>query len=384
MANGNVNTRVQIGQGLRQLLEQIPGGLQGLGQGVLDFVAKTGPLPSTAQIAGAASVKPSEDLLTEATKKALVKLRTDQVNEAAAAGVPLENIAQQTGLIGQTGQPSATGTDETVNNELTKTLVGEETLEREIPQQNPLQQLANFLFQPAGVTPEGEATPSTLLGGLIREPSSSVLQRQQAQALTPRAKARESATEVQFDLIKENFKQDRLDERERIKAGIAGDSPQKAAELFQNDFLNLVNSFEKIGIRGRGRGALSALGVALGIGREERAEFRAASEVFAFSAAEFIGKQTGRALSDKDLQRFEKLGKFKIGGGEQQFMGQVQAIINLSNNRLKQAGKPTLPNAKTLVRQIRAGKDPFTGGNVQTQQGTIKATNIKSVVPVKE
>lgn len=154
----------------------------------------------------------------------------------------------------------------------------------------------------------------------------------------------------------EQYKQDRLDEREKLKATLKDsgvDDKQANAQLFQDDINNLMTSFINVPIKGRGQGGLSALGGFIGFGREERARFQAAVEVFPFRAAEFIAQQTARALSDKDFERIKVLSQFKLGAGEQKTTGQLQALLDFTNSRLKAAGVAPLPNAKEFLKQAR-------------------------------
>lgn len=131
-----------------------------------------------------------------------------------------------------------------------------------------------------------------------------------------------------------------------------------AAESFQNDIRNLVQSFVDIPIKGRGQAGISAVGGFLGVGREEKARFASTMAVFPFRAAEFIAGQTGRALSDKDFERMQVLSQFKAGEGEAVLKGKLQALIDFTNTKLKAAKKPPIPSAEAFLKGIRGQAQP--------------------------
>lgn len=203
------------GQAVKQLPEQ-----------TLQALLRSEPVSNIAQIAGAASVKPPEnilqaqaqqrlagmDVLRQAQQKELEKLAKKQVTDAVEQGVPVEQIQQQLDQMdGQNITPQGTAQ-----------VPGEQGVTQtpsQAPVNNLLEQLGGFLSSGGGINEAGEAVPSQILGGLIREAPSSVLQRQQAQALTPRARLAEAQAEFQTEVKLETVKSALKIQEELAKKG---------------------------------------------------------------------------------------------------------------------------------------------------------------------
>ncbi len=376
MANGNIlfDLLERIGRGKGK----VEAGEQRATESINNAVNLLGQLIRSGQQAfqaGKQQTAPQLNPLQENVLKTVQKSQTEQVEEALAAGTSGEEVLKNAGISIATNQP----TDEEGKTEPTLALTGVQPPELTSVQASKdlIQGLAKAprglltkLLGPTTETLQAEAT-------LKNQQLANLISGQQVLGQQPLQKGEKEKLEFQTDVA--NIKQNRLDQREILKARLKSlgtvDELGQSAQLFQDDLFNLVSAFEAIPIKGRGLGAIGAIGAGtLGIGRQKRAEFQALSELFVFSVGEFIAKQTGRALDQKDIKRLEKLGKFKTGDTRGIFKGKLQAIIRLANSRLKQAGKPDLPDVDTFIKQIKQGRQ---------QAPTISSRNIKSITEVK-
>jgi len=237
----------------------------------------------------------------------------------------------------------------------------------EAPAQNILQRLFSAL--PGGNARDLEVRNQQLQNVALEQSVQGTQPIQPIQAATLNQEEQKQQARVEL----ETFKQDRLDERERIKASLrdsGADESQISAEIFQNDLVNLVSDFDSIFLKGGplgSGGAIGAVGGLLGAGTEGRAKFEASNSAFLFSAASFIANQEGRALSDKDIVRVEKIAGLNLGMKKGEFLGKIQAVINLANTRAKAAGSSQrLPSARELVKMSKQKKKSVESNSVSS------------------
>lgn len=222
-------------------------------------------------------------------------------------------------------------------------------------QSNPMAQLGNFLFNQGGVDQMGVAQAPSLLGGLIqnRNPQD-MLARQQAANARPEMLLGLEGAKASFKQSGEEYKQNRLDQREELKASLK-QGGGTGLETFQTDMTNLVNAWDATPIKAGtlGLGGLAGQGLAaLNLGSEQVANFESQANAFLYSAASFIAKQQGRDVTEKDIEKMKKVAGFKLTDSEEKFNGKLQAVINLVNAR---AGKgPRMPNARTFRKQAKS------------------------------
>ena len=249
------------------------------------------------------------------------------------------------------------------------------------PQNNILQDIGKFLFQPGGVNKSGAVEPAGLLGGLIQESSASVLQRQQAQALAPSTKSAELQAKQDFELKKVKFTQDRLDQREKLKNDLKGagevDENIIKRQTFALDLQNFMQSFDKLIPQGGNKLRSGGLAIARAGGqkREEFANFEANAEILSFSLGDALLGQTGRAFTEPErLEVKKRIIAASTNSTRGQFFGKMDAIINSVNNRIKTSGgKILLPKARELLGQIKSGGIQQTLPGVQSEIDAINS-----------
>jgi len=157
----------------------------------------------------------------------------------------------------------------------------------------------------------------------------------------------------------EDFKQNRQDQRERIKASLSsGDfEALKDPEIFVDNLTNMVNAFDDVNVKGRfGLNILGAIGGAVGIDRADREKYNYWSEMFSYNLGGFVAGQLGRSLTENERELIKKASVPKLSGGKDAFRGKTQGIIDSANSVLRRNGKATLPDAKTFISMIKSGK----------------------------
>ena len=338
--------------------------------------------------------------LQENVVKTVQKVHKGQIEEAMAAGASGEQILKDAGISISTEQPkdeegkaesdtlslSGVQPPELTGGDTTQTEAGQRVVDllKQLPgvgqpgqagqpaqaqsQNNVLQQLGNFLFQGPRVNQQtGLLEGPSALGGLLqdRRPSA-ILALQQAQALTPGAKASEAVSKVELDLFKENFKQNRLDDREVLKAQLkaAGEDDTTAGlKVLTQDIINLTEARNAVFGKGRAGGRISGLfaGSPLGFQRDKRAQVDSFAESLLFSFGEHIIAQKGRAFVKDEQERVKKnvIGAV-LNSSTKVFNARMNAIIKQANSRLPE-GAVQIPNIENLIAQR--------GSRQQTQPG---------------
>jgi hypothetical protein len=375
MANELIQGGLQTGQRLAQNLSASPQALQLLSR-LLQGVQGT--------IAPVAAMNPAvggmPKIALDAAQSVLKKFYTAKAEEAvntpggidALNGLIATAEASETGVGNQTQATAQTTQPEQPSFAAQQTTPINQALTGQVQQGQPgvLNQLGNFLFNPGGVNQQGVAQAPSLLGGLIqnRNPQD-MLARQQAVNLTPDAQIslkKREAEEVplgkaerekaELDLSKagalEQYKQDRLDQRERLKAELKGTDNQNLINTI-GTAADLFDLREKIFLKGPIGGPVGAIGGAIGIGTRQRAEFESMANQFVFDIGEMLG-QKGRAFTEKEQKLVrEKVIQASLMAKGGDFEGRMEAIFKRIN---RAAGEDVISvqKIKELNRQMKS------------------------------
>ena len=225
------------------------------------------------------------------------------------------------------------------------------------------------------------------LGGLIKPTPQNQLALAQTQALQQKMVGEEPLQKGERekigieknlgfaqDIQKLQFEYDLKLRNEIQKPDSKANEAIASANVFRDDFMNYIQSFENISMKGgKGKAALGATGAffAPGIGkeggREQRAEADTLGEVLAYNLAATKAKQEGRALDKAELERFRKLSKMSTTDTEGQKIGKLNAIIKLYNTSASQVGAEPLADARTILQSVKGR------ANQQTQPGLLDA-----------
>jgi len=290
-------------------------------------------------------------------EKALKLLGENQVNEAVQQGVPPQHIEQQAGLSPEQQVPES----------------GIQAPEQpQSPQstQPEFQRQGNFLSRPMQVNQgTGEVHPAEMLGGLIQAHPATTQRMLENLILGQSIVGQVPAQKGELQKLEAEYGMKAVMEAQ--KQATDPNSPVIKASIFQNDLLDLVQSFEAIPIKGRGKGGLGAVAAGiLQIGKKERAEYNSKSEAFVYSFASYIAQQQGRALDKEEVKRFRDIIKLKTGETRGSIKGKIQAMVDLANTRSRAQGLPELPNVSELLKAIKGtgkeGSETATGGVTQS------------------
>jgi len=327
-----------------------------------------GLLGGPARLAGTASVAPSQDImqpktrelvlneeLLKAAKSKISKGAKETVNgmtleQAADITAQGENMMNQQQGAGQTGtaQPGMAQPD---------------------------------MGQPSAPKPnEGMNILKGLLGGFMEGAAWGMAPEMMKTKAALGAERDKSIQKFSMDMFMEDFKQNRMDNREQLKASLKSGEFEalRDPEIFISNLSNMVQAFDSVPLKGRGVSMLGAALAAspLGVGREERAKFDYWSEMLSYNIGGFVAGQTGRGLTENERELIKKAAVPKIGGGEGAFLGKIQGVLDSANSILAKEGKPTLPKASVFINSIRQGQNPipeYTQQGGATQPGILDA-----------
>lgn len=284
--------------------------------------------------------------LQENVLKAVQKVHKKQVEEAMNAGGSGEQVLKDAGISIATEQPT---NEEGKPDGTSLALAGAQPPELDSAQQQkkPGSNIADILGNILS------------LGGFIQPSAQDQLALAQADKLR---KDPGAFGEFQLDVLKEQFKQDRLDNRERIKADLAGDDNAKSIELAVSTANSLVDIRSKIMLTGPGRGQLGALLGSVGIGTGLRAEFESTANQFVFDVGALLG-QKGRAFTEKEQKLVrEKVIQASLSAKQSDFVGRMKAVAKRINTtageevftvdnkgRMSRGVKQNQPGTKSVV-----------------------------------
>lgn len=316
---------------LQQLLKIAP--IIGQAFGATGMTGAAGPVSTGAkkgQQAGAMAglgsqgmaQQPMLDPVTDAVQKQVIKNTKAQVDEAMQSGVPGEHILQEQ----QKKAPI-----------LNRILGGAGNM------------MGNLLNQ-GGVNPQtGDYQQPSALFGMIKPTPSNQAILQQTYGIRPEVKMQQETALLSAALRGSKNKSQLQQEQ---KGGNA-----------VKDILTTINSYDQIaeGIKGPIQGRFAGAIEGLSGGNEKVAEFDTQANSLLYSLAGYVTDQGGRSISDTELKQLEKSYKFSRNMSEKQFLGKLQGIINVMNNRLPADGQK-LPAARELMKQVRGERDRQ-GGN---------------------
>jgi hypothetical protein len=358
------------------MLRQLMSGAGERGTEILKYLAGGGPLGGASRMAGTASVAPAEDVrtertktlmpnpLTEAQQKEIMKIGKEQVREAYEQGVPLTDMLSQ--IDTQDHSPYGTGTNPPTKSQM-----------QGMGQTGTAQP---GTAQPTSPKPnEGMNMLKALLKGALEGAAWGASPEMMKTKAALGAERDKSIQKFSMDMFMEDFKQDRMDNREQLKASLKSGEFEalRDPEIFISNLSNMVQAFDSVPLKGRGTSLLgSALAGTVGYGREERAQYDYWAEMLSYNIGGFVAGQTGRGLTENERELIKKAALPKLGGGSGAFIGKVQGILDSANSILSKEGKPTLPDARTLITSIRQGQNPipeYTQQGGATQPGILDA-----------
>ena len=190
---------------------------------------------------------------------------------------------------------------------------------------------------------------------------------------------KETATQDQkFKANLENFKQNRLDRRESLKAQLKSsgdvDDLKKASLTAAGSLVDIVDLRQSIGLRGPVGGRVGGLLGAFGVGTESRAEFDSAVNQFVFDIGATLG-QKGKAFTQQEQELVrKKITQASLSAKQSDFDGRMNAIIKRIN---RSAGEEILPNIKNLKSTLKASKNQIGQAPQQVETSTGRKFIIK-------
>ncbi len=151
----------------------------------------------------------------------------------------------------------------------------------------------------------------------------------------------------------EKFKQNRLDERERIKAQLDFGDPTSSLKLVVSDVANLFEAREKVAAKGRLLpGATGVVGGIVGFDRADRAAVESFAETLKFSFGDAILAQKGRAFTEKEQKAVEKkIINAGLTKSNVDFEAKMNVILKQVNERIKRTSK--VPNPQLFPEDVR-------------------------------
>jgi hypothetical protein len=387
MANPNLQNAKEILQGL---LRQASGFTSGVGQS-MQAQQQMNPVAILSQMLVDSSMQPSQqdlqqsaqgtqqrlegmgqsntDPLQDATLKELIKVRKQQVQEAAQSGVPLEFIAQQSGIpMANQFQPGLSQGATPVQ-----------------PQQQPQPQQ-----ETPAPTPEQAQKGRNILMDILRGAGMGFTQDFRAGEAAIEGQKTQTALGQQ-ELAGEKPLQ--KGEAQKIlltslysgKGNLDAQKQQEAQQAFQSNLVNLVDAWEGLGaMKGAIGGTVGGVGAAtigrvFGDGREARTRFESLANGVLYSVGDYVLGQSGRALVEADLKRLEKMAKFDINMNPKDFRGKLQSILDFANSKIEASGQePEFRSVDEFMNNVkqRNMKRPSAPNN--------NTFGIKSITPISE
>jgi hypothetical protein len=160
---------------------------------------------------------------------------------------------------------------------------------------------------------------------------------------------------------------------ELLKPDTAGNEKIATTNLFQQDLVGMIDAFEQIPMKGNKLvGAAGAIGSVAGLGREARAKYQTLAKSFGYSYGALVWGQQGRALDARENKLLDEITNLKTTQTKGEVLGKVQALIDASNSRARQQGLPVLPDARTLMNQIKQKQSQITSTAPQVTSFKIK------------
>jgi hypothetical protein len=331
------------------------------------------------------------EAMIKGANKFLSKLGEKNALEASMVPGGLANMKQVIDMNTPQNEPPQTNGDNSSSSspDLSSLLTPQSSASREEPQQAQSPQGVNSGITPqvspeafdalskllislgAGLTAAGGGNPSGILGlaesQINRKATDegrhleNQLKQQELLGLKPlqageREKAgfesqKESAKQ-QFQIALEDYKQNRLDDRERLKSELKGtDIDTQTIELAKNSALNLVNLRSKVFLKGPGLGQIGSVASFFGAGTEGRAEFDSAANQFVFDVGNILG-QKGRAFTEKEQKLVrEKVIQASLSAKASDFNGRMKAVFSRIN---QMAGSEILSESDLKPKSRRA------------------------------
>lgn len=341
----------------------------------------------------------------EGVNKALKQLGEQQAIEAAQSGVPIKQIEQQT--------QQMTGNTFTLSPEglalLQQALPKQQQAQQQTVQQTPqgYDLLRNIIQSPeqntnaqqpvqandlsaalAGQPQKGESTPpieqqapgllKRMLTGFAEGFQSGAApdlytQRLQKQELEQGGKLGEQERKMQSDFLLEDYKQNRLDQREELKSKLENGGFGSGASMLGAEISDFISAWDDVSLKGRVGGLAGAVGGFLGFQRGERAAFESFGSSLSWKFSEHILGQKGPAFTENERKDVEKriIGA-SLSKSYSEMKAKMNAIIKMANARIPE-GSEKIPDFDTILKGMKSQKKG--GKNSSDVQSELEAIN---------
>lgn len=296
-----------------------------------------------------------------------------QVNEAADNNVPLEDMASQILSDKPTDSNATNAPEQGQQGQLQGSL-------QQMLQSGQIEIRQGGGFDPGGISQENGkliiTQPSKMFQFGISQSGSAAGLKTLGDVQTllgEKPLQKGEARKLKINAFIENFKQDRKDQREVLKAELkAGGVSNKAATIGAG-VSDLIGAWDDIRLKGRAGGVLGTLGGIVGFQRGERDAFTSFATGLAFSFGEHVLGQKGRAFTDNERKEITKniIGA-SLNQTEGQFKKKMNSIIKQVNNRIP-AGGEKVPGYDAIRRGMKSGSGIQTTQQANQAVKTFKA-----------
>lgn len=342
----------------------------------------------------------------EGVNKALKQLGEQQAIEAAQSGVPIKQIEQQT--------------QQMTGNTFTLPPEGLALLQQSLPkkqqeQQQPVQQkpqgydlLRNIIQSPEQNTSAQQQVQANDLSAALagqsnqtkdQEPPQGknildklyerfqvgmeagrgatdpnyVTRQLQKQELEQGGKLGEQKRKMQSDFLLEDYKQNRLDQREELKSKLENGGFGSGASMLGAEISDFISAWDDVSLKGRVGGLAGAVGGFLGFQRGERAAFESFGSSLSWKFGEHILGQKGRAFTENERKDVEKriIGA-SLSKSYSEMKAKMNAIIKMANARIPE-GSEKIPDFDTILKGMKSQKKG--GKNSSDVQSELEAIN---------
>jgi len=158
----------------------------------------------------------------------------------------------------------------------------------------------------------------------------------------------------------ENFKQNRLDQREILKSQLKDGGSSDGAAMLGGEISDLVAAYDDVTLKGPyGMSLLGGVAAGVGFERDKRATFESFGGSLSWKFAEHILGQKGRAFTENERADVEKrIVGASLGKTRGEFKAKMNAMIKMANKRIPEGGE-MIPNFDDIVTGMKeTGKQP--------------------------
>jgi len=158
----------------------------------------------------------------------------------------------------------------------------------------------------------------------------------------------------------ENFKQNRLDQREILKSQLKDGGMGGGAAMLGGEISDLIAAYDDVTLKGPyGMSLLGGVAAGVGFERDKRATFESFGGSLSWKFAEHILGQKGRAFTENERADVEKrIVGASLGKTRGEFKAKMNAMIKMANKRIPEGGE-MIPNFDDIVTGMKeTGKQP--------------------------